>query len=136
MNPINDVVLTGIDNRLGVVTEHFAHGGETLMHVHRVDIMTGKLFVCPDNRCRGEHTCPIHGDNVRTARQMSENDMAFYVKEGLLDKELMKSALKARELPAKAPGLTVDWTPKPEAKAFDVYRKKPAKKKRRAKATR
>jgi len=74
---VGDTVSVGIDARISVITEEFAHGDETLFHAHYVDLMTGEKLRCPDKRCHGEHTCPIHGRNIRAtdARIVSQSDI-------------------------------------------------------------
>jgi len=74
---IGDTVAVGIDARICVITEEFALGSETLFHAHLVDLLTGEKLKCPDERCHGEHTCPIHGRNVRAseARLVPQSDI-------------------------------------------------------------
>lgn len=90
---INSIVTLNLNQNTGVVVEAFPYGGKTLYHVHYVDHDTGKLMVCPDTRCKGEHTCPIHGSNVEVAREMTRHDLLFFVREGMLDKSLLRKAI-------------------------------------------
>jgi hypothetical protein len=65
---------------------------QKLYHVHYIDSHTGKLMVCPDyDRCKHEHTCPIHGDNcgVEQLKPFSEHDLEHFVQEGMVAKELL-----------------------------------------------
>lgn len=83
-------------SHLGKVVEVFdywrpAPAEAKLHHVHYIDTKTGKLYVCPDSRCKGEHTCPIHGANC-WAEQLTvlpQKDLDFYVKEGMIAKEIL-----------------------------------------------
>jgi hypothetical protein len=91
---IGTLVSSGISNTFCEVTEIFPHGGETLYHCHYVDLETGLPKECPDSRCHGEHTCPIHGRNERAAdlKIVSENDISGYQQHGML----MQRALFAK----------------------------------------
>jgi hypothetical protein len=65
--------------------------GKQLYHVHYVDPHTGRLKACPDPRCHGEYTCPIHGENrlASELRALSPDQLATFVKEGLLHSDLI-----------------------------------------------
>src|SRR5262245_36225034 len=74
---LGDTISVGVDAKICRVTEQFKHGDETLLHAHYVDLDTGQLMKCPDKRCSGEHTCPIHGRNIRRTegRIVPQNDI-------------------------------------------------------------
>jgi len=81
--------------RLGKIVEIFeywrpsrlGHTPEQLLyHVRYLDLKTGLPMECPDKRCKGEHTCPIHGANVpaEVIKPVPDRDLAFYRSEGLI----------------------------------------------------
>ena len=86
------VVSIKASNRYGVVKESFPHGRQTLHHIHYIDPNTGRLMECPDFRCHGEHTCPIHGSNCTEDRMVpfTKADIEFHIKEGMIDPELLQ----------------------------------------------
>jgi hypothetical protein len=86
----------------GVVTEIFYYWRYTpagceqpdqhLYNVHYIVPSTGKLMVCPDYaRCHHEHTCPICSANcgIEQIEPFPENDIKYFVKEGMIDPELV-----------------------------------------------
>lgn len=79
-------------SQYGVVKESFAHGGRTLYHVHYIDPMNGRLVKCPDPRCHGEHTCPIHGSNLTEDQiePFTQADIDLLVQEGMIDRRLLR----------------------------------------------
>ena len=87
------VVSIKASSRYGVVKESFVHGRQTLYHVHYIDPNTGRLMECPDSRCHGEHTCPIHGSNCTEESMVpfTKADIEIYVQEGMIDTELLQS---------------------------------------------
>lgn len=92
MIQIGSIVSVRDGSRYGVVKESFVQGRRTYYHVHYIDPDTGNVMKCPDSRCHGEHTCPIHGQNS-TEDQMvpfTKADIRFYVQEGMIDPELVR----------------------------------------------
>jgi hypothetical protein len=67
------------------ITEQFEHCGRTLFHAHYIDTETGRPMACPDRRCNGEHTCPIHGSNITAseATPISAHDIRELRKFGI-----------------------------------------------------
>jgi hypothetical protein len=65
MNKLQVGSIISTRGKISKITEAFAHGGEQLFHAHYIDIKTGDPMECTDKRCHGEHTCPIHGANIR-----------------------------------------------------------------------
>lgn len=85
-------------SRYGVVKETFDHGGRTLHHIHYIDSTTGKLMQCPDSRCHGERTCPIHGQNSTKSHivTFTQADIELFAEEGMIDSELLRDCPKLR----------------------------------------
>lgn len=90
------VMIKESSGQYGQVKEIFDHwrpGGlePRLYHVHYIDSHTGKLMECPDSRCKGEHTCPIHGQNcwIEQIEELPERDLKFFIEEGLIAQELV-----------------------------------------------
>ena len=83
----------------GQIREIFDHGDRKLYHIHRIDTVSGKLKICLDGRCRGEHTCPIHGTNVEADAidLLPSRDIEFYIREGVLDRTFVKEATRDSE---------------------------------------
>lgn len=67
-------------------TGHMAN--QLLHHVHAIDAKTGRKVACPDKRCKGEHTCPVHGWNrwADEIRVLNKKDLKQHIQFGLLDK--------------------------------------------------
>jgi hypothetical protein len=85
---------------IGEITEIFSfiRGGsmQPLHHLHTIDHNTGLKRVCPDSRCHGEHTCPIHGTNewANGLKPLPEHDLKYFVKEGMISKQYLKGKTK------------------------------------------
>ena len=92
MIKIGAIVSVQDSRRYGVVKESFAYGRHTLYHIHYIDPNTGRLMNCPDSRCHGEHTCPIHGSNCTEESMMpfSRTDIESYINDGMIDPELLR----------------------------------------------
>lgn len=92
MIQVGSIVSIKASSRYGRVKETFVHGERTLFHVHYIDSTTGKLMACPDSRCHGEHTCPIHGQNCTEAQLVPfpQADIQYYVREGMIAPELLR----------------------------------------------
>ena len=86
------VVSVQDSRRYGIVKASFPHGTRTLYHIHYIDPNTGRLMECPDTRCHGEHTCPIHGSNCTEESMVpfTKADIEVYVQEGMIDPELLQ----------------------------------------------
>jgi len=92
MIQLGSIVSIKASSRYGVVKESFVYGERTLFHVHYIDSTTGRLMACPDSRCHGEHTCPIHGQNCTEAQLVafSQTDIQYVVREGMIATELVR----------------------------------------------
>ena len=92
MIEVGMIVMVENGDRYGVVKESFDHGGQKLFHVHYIDPDTGKLIHCPDPRCQGEHTCPIHGTNCTEDQigPFTPAEIESFVQDGLIDRELLR----------------------------------------------
>jgi hypothetical protein len=97
MLKLNDVVSVQHGSRYGVVVELFDNGRRKLARVHYIDPKTGDKQVCVDHiRCGStDQTCPIHGVSVEThtLTPWPAKDVAFYVNEGMLSKEIARKHL-------------------------------------------
>ena len=91
MIKIGAIVSVQDSTRYGMVKESFAHGRHTLYHVHYIDPNTGRLMNCPDSRCHGEHTCPIHGQNCTEESMVpfTKADIELCIQEGMIAPELL-----------------------------------------------
>jgi hypothetical protein len=89
---LNDVVTVNGGSRLAVLVERFDYGGKQLFHARYIDTKTGKMMKCPDPRCAGAHTCPIHGTNIERANVVPEHDLKFYNKNGMLGRGILERA--------------------------------------------
>jgi hypothetical protein len=92
MIQVGSIVSIKPGTRYGLVKESFVHGERRLFNVHYIDSMTGKLMKCPDSRCDGGRTCPIHGQNCTEAQlvQFTQADIGCFVQEGMIDPELLR----------------------------------------------
>lgn len=91
---VNDLVVVGDGCHLAVITKKFQDGEHWLHHAHYLDIATGSLMKCPDKRCKGDHTCPVHGMNVHAARKVTPRDAKIYLKDGLISRSIAALALQ------------------------------------------
>lgn len=63
---LGSLVAVGVSGTFAEIAEVFQHGADQLYHLHYIDFESGERMKCPDMRCNGGHTCPIHGRNVMT----------------------------------------------------------------------
>ena len=91
MIQVGNIVSIKASSRYGLVKESFVHGERAMFHVHYIDPQTGKLMTCPDSRCHGQHTCPIHGQNCTEAQlvPLTQVEITHFVQEGMIDPELL-----------------------------------------------
>lgn len=61
---LGTLVSLGVTGTFAEIVEVFQHGDGQLYHAHYIDFQTGERMKCPDMRCNGGHTCPIHGRNI------------------------------------------------------------------------
>ena len=82
MIQIGSIVSIKPGSRYGLVKESFVHGERMLFNIHYIDSMTGKLMKCPDSRCDGGRTCPIHGQNCTESQLVpfTQADIEYLVK--------------------------------------------------------
>mgnify|MGYP000847085993 FL=1 len=88
---VGTIVSIKASSRYGLVKESFVHGDRAMFHVHYIDPQTGKLMTCPDSRCHGQHTCPIHGQNCTEAQLVpfTHDEIKHFIQEGMIDAELL-----------------------------------------------
>lgn len=91
MIQVGSIVSIKANSRYGLVKESFVHGDRPLFHVHYISPQTGKLMTCPDSRCHGQHTCPIHGQNCTEAQLVpfTQTEITYFVQEGMIAPELL-----------------------------------------------
>ena len=90
---VGSFVLLKASSQYGLVKESFVHGDRAMFHVHYIDPHTGKPMTCPDTRCHGERTCPIHGQNCTEVQlvPLTQAEIKHFVQEGLIDPELLRA---------------------------------------------
>ncbi len=87
------VYFTENSGRLGLilsVKEHWRSGGRNnhLYTVKYIDVTTGLGMKCPDSRCKTDCVICSHNCWEEDIKPLNDYDLAFYIKEGMVAKEL------------------------------------------------
>ena len=96
---IDAVVSFDIATRYGVVTKIEIVGYHKMVTAHFIDHKIGTLLQCPDERCDGRHSCPIHQITIDSSRLsvINKKDILYYVSVGMISDDIARKAIVAMD---------------------------------------